>query len=108
LNGITRRILGVGKSKSQEPKKQLHIEYPHKVYWTIIKALKAGRQRWSGNVAYTGEITAYRILLEKCKGRDELGDVNTGDMPTINPTSVLFSLSSGCRAFCAERCSVIR
>jgi len=50
------------------------------------------RQRWSGKVAYMGEITAYRNLLEKSKGRDELGDVitRTGDMPTINPTSVLY------------------
>lgn len=60
-----------------------------------------------GNVAHTGEITAYRNLLEKSKGRDELGDVNTGDMPTINPTSVLFFSSSECRVFCAEHCSVI-
>jgi hypothetical protein len=99
LNWIINKISGLGKSKSQELKKQLHSEYPHKVYSTIIKALKAGRQRWSRNVAHTVEITAYRKLLEKYKGRDELGDVNTGDMPTINPTSVLFFSPSGCRVF---------
>jgi len=65
-----------------------------------MKALKVGRQRWSGNVAYMGEITAYRNLLEKSKERAELGDVNTrtGDMPTTKPTNVLFFSSSGCRA----------
>jgi len=56
-----------------------------------MKALKAGRQRWSENVAYMGEITAYRNLLGKSKERAELGDVNTrkGDMSTINPTRLL-------------------
>lgn len=33
----------------------------------IIKALKARRQGWSGNVARMGEITTYRNLLEKSK-----------------------------------------
>jgi hypothetical protein len=56
MNWITSKISGLGKSKSQELKKQLHSGYPHKVYPSVIKALKAWRQRWSGNVAYTGEI----------------------------------------------------
>jgi hypothetical protein len=70
-NRVSRRILGLRMNEVTGDWRKLHNEEFRNLYSSpnIIRIIKSGSMRWTGNVARIGETrNAYRILVGKPEG----------------------------------------
>jgi hypothetical protein len=77
---VLRRIFGPKREEVAGDWRRLHNEELHNLYASqnFIKVMKARSITWAEHVAHTGEINAYKILVQKLKGRDHLEDLGIG------------------------------
>jgi len=65
-NRVLRRIFGPERDEVNGKWRRLHNEEVYDLYCSsnIFRVITSRRMRWSGRVALTGDIVAYRILVE--------------------------------------------
>jgi hypothetical protein len=74
-NRVLRRIFGPKRDEVRVGWRKLHNEELHGLYSSpsIVRVIKARRMRWTGHVAYMGEVRgAYNILVGRPEGRRPL------------------------------------
>jgi len=74
---VLRRIFGPKRDEVTGEWRKLHNEELNDRYCSpnIVRVIRLRRMRWAGHVAHMGEGRgAYRILVEKPRERDHLGD----------------------------------
>jgi hypothetical protein len=75
-NRVLRRIFGPKRDEVIGGWRKLHNEELHNLYCSpnMIRMIKSGRIRWTGNVARMGaKMNAYRILVGTLEGKRPLG-----------------------------------
>jgi hypothetical protein len=74
-NKVLRRIFGPKRDEVTGEWRRLHNKELYALYATpnIIRVITSIRLRWAGHVTRMGEREAYRVSLEKPKGKRPLG-----------------------------------
>jgi hypothetical protein len=73
-NRVLRRIFGPKRDEVTGDWRKLHNEELHNLYSvpSIIRMIKSSRMICAGHLTRMGEVNAYRISMDKAKGRNQL------------------------------------